>query len=100
MCWQLGEQRTGGAAIQRTGGAANRGGQRTRGDEPRGVPSILIFCMPRLQALDVSDKRFAAPSLRKLCTAVSLVGSSPPIFVVALAAALFVPLDRCQLLLF
>ena len=48
----------------------------------------------------MSDKRFAAPSLRKLCTAVSLVGSSPPIFVVALAAALFVPLDRCQLLLF
>ena len=43
---------------------------------------------------------FAVPSLRKLCTAVSLVGSSPPIFVVALAAALFVPLDRCQLLLF
>ena len=48
----------------------------------------------------MSDKRFAVPSLRKLCTAVSLVGSSPPIFVVALAAALFVPLDRCQLLLF
>ena len=43
VCWQLGEQRTGGAAIQRTGGAANRGSQRTRGDELRGVPSI--FCM-------------------------------------------------------
>ena len=43
MCWQLGERRTGGAAIQRTWGAANRGSQRARGDEPRGVPSI--FCM-------------------------------------------------------
>ena len=43
MCWQLGERRTGGAAIQRTWGAANRGSQRARGDEPRGVP--FTFCM-------------------------------------------------------
>ena len=43
MCWQLGEQRTGGAAIQRTGGAANRGSQHKRSNEPRGVP--FTFCM-------------------------------------------------------
>ena len=43
MCWQLGEQRTGGAAIQRTGGAANRGSQHKRSDKLRGVP--FIFCM-------------------------------------------------------
>ena len=41
--WQLGEQRTGGAAIQRTGGAANRGSQHKRSNEPRGVP--FTFCM-------------------------------------------------------
>ena len=43
VCWQLGEQRTGGAAIQRTGGAANRGSQHKRSNEPRGVP--FTFCM-------------------------------------------------------
>ena len=43
VCWQLGEQRTGGAAIQRTGGAANRGSQHKRSNELRGVP--FIFCM-------------------------------------------------------
>ena len=43
VCWQLGEQRTGGAAIQRTGGAANRGSQHKRSNKPRGVP--FTFCM-------------------------------------------------------
>ena len=43
VCWQLGEQRTGGAAIQRTGGAANRGSQHKRSNELRGVP--FIFCI-------------------------------------------------------
>ena len=42
--WQLGEQRTGGAAIQRTGGAANRGSQHKRSNELRGVPPF-IFCI-------------------------------------------------------
>ena len=52
--------------------------------------------LPRLQALDVSDKRFEDPFLRKLSTAVSCVGSSPPVIVVAFAATLFVLLARCQ----
>ena len=45
----------------------------------------------------VSDKRFEAPFLRKLSTAVSLVGSSLPVFVIAFAATLFeLLLARCQ----
>ena len=64
------------------------------------VGGIGASAAPRLQALDVSDKRFEDPFLRKLSTAVSCVGSSPPVIVVAFAATLFVLLARCQLPLF
>ena len=73
------------------------------------------ICMQRLMrnrcaAQEANDKillpkvrapgAFAAPFLRKLSTAVSCVGSSPPVIVVAFAATLFVLLARCQLPLF
>ena len=64
----------------------------SRGSCWQASKELLRKWLKLLQLLE----RFEDPFLRKLSTAVSCVGSSPPVIVVAFAATLFVLLARCQ----